>query len=88
MGYRRALPFCQISIFLKVFCFFLQQVNDVASTQFETESVITEALDLMNRLILPSVTLLTVTSYQDDQSAVEDVREKWCSFLGDEVSRK
>ena len=65
-----------------------QHVNEVAAHQFENEDSLTETLDLMERLILPSVTLLSNTCYQDDKGAVEDVREKWCSFLGQEVSGK
>ncbi|KAK6173821.1 hypothetical protein SNE40_017212 [Patella caerulea] len=64
----------------------LQSLNTSATEQFESEEDISEALTLMNSLILPTLPALFTSGYAADVSAAEEMREKWCAFLGEQLS--
>ena len=70
-----------------LFYLFTQHVNEVALAQFENEDNIDDTLESMNTSVLPCLTAMTATPYQDDQSSVEEIREKWCSFLGKDIGK-
>nr|XP_022324465.1 ubiquitin carboxyl-terminal hydrolase 25-like isoform X2 [Crassostrea virginica] len=63
----------------------LLHLNDIATSQFETQDDIRECLKLMNDFVVPCLPLLLTSNYRDDVSAGEEMREKWCSFLGREI---
>ena len=61
----------------------------MACSQFEADDDVTEALGMMSDLVLPCLPLLnSQNSFQDDESAMEEIREKWCAFLGQEIPSK
>ena len=64
-----------------------QRVNDVAARWFEGDERVKDALKLMTGPILSCVSVLSNTSFQEDQCVIEEVREKWCSFLGKELGK-
>lgn len=63
----------------------LLHLNDMATSQFQSKDDIRDSLKLMNDFVVPCLPLLLTSSYQDDISAGEEMREKWCSFLGQEI---
>ncbi|XP_048772789.2 ubiquitin carboxyl-terminal hydrolase 25-like isoform X2 [Ostrea edulis] len=63
----------------------LLHLNDIATSQFETQDDIRDCLKLMNDFVVPCLPLLLSSCYQDDVHAGEEMREKWCSFLGQEI---
>ncbi|KAJ8316491.1 hypothetical protein KUTeg_006505 [Tegillarca granosa] len=65
-----------------------QHINDIATHHFETHDDVTDSLNLMNTYVLPCLTLLLQSDYDDDTSAAEEIREKWCAFLGQEIGDK
>lgn len=60
----------------------------MATSQFQSKDDIRDSLKLMNDFVVPCLPLLLTSSYQDDISAGEEMREKWCSFLGQEICGK
>lgn len=60
-------------------------MNDMLTHQFESLEDITETMGIMNNYIVPCLPCLLQSGYTDDQSAAEEIREKWCSFLGQEI---
>ena len=60
----------------------------MAASQFENNDDITSALHIMNELVLPCLTLLLNSGFRDDVCATEEIREKWCAFLGQEIGGK
>lgn len=73
----------------KVLAFFLRQCllhrNDTITQTFEERSEVTDLLQEMVHQVLPCLQVLQQTGYQDDITATEEIREKWCSFLGQEM---
>ncbi|KAK3107716.1 hypothetical protein FSP39_020622 [Pinctada imbricata] len=73
-------------------CFYRRQcmlhINDMVAHQFENNDDITGALDIMNDMVLPCLTMLLNSGNQDDVCAAEEIREKWCAFLGHEIGEK
>ncbi|XP_052060028.1 ubiquitin carboxyl-terminal hydrolase 25-like isoform X2 [Mytilus californianus] len=63
----------------------LLHMNDMLTHQFESLEDITETMGIMNNYIVPCLPCLLQSGYTDDQSAAEEIREKWCSFLGQEI---
>ncbi|XP_064650656.1 ubiquitin carboxyl-terminal hydrolase 25-like isoform X2 [Lineus longissimus] len=66
----------------------LMHLNDVAASQFENDDDDEEAMRIMDNLVLPCLPALLVSSHQEDVQATEEIRGKWCSFLGQEISDK
>ncbi|XP_013422019.1 ubiquitin carboxyl-terminal hydrolase 25-like isoform X2 [Lingula anatina] len=64
----------------------LLHLNDMALQQFEADEDISGVSIIMNNLVLPCLPSLFHTSYQDDTLAAEELREKWCNILAQEVS--
>ncbi|KAJ8316492.1 hypothetical protein KUTeg_006506 [Tegillarca granosa] len=77
---------------IKLIAFYRRQcmlhINDIATHHFETHDDVTDSLNLMNTYVLPCLTLLLQSDYDDDTSAAEEIREKWCAFLGQEIGDK
>ena len=44
-----------------------------------------DLLHEMTHQVLPCLQVLLQSGYQDDITATEEIREKWCSFLGQEM---
>ncbi|XP_069492513.1 ubiquitin carboxyl-terminal hydrolase 25 isoform X1 [Ambystoma mexicanum] len=64
------------------------KVNDNAASQFETgeDHAVNSGLAIMNECIVPCLPLLLVDEMEDkDIVAVEDMRNRWCSYLGQEM---
>lgn len=64
------------------------KVNDSAAGQFETgeDSAVNSGLAIMNEFIVPCLPLLLVDEMEEkDIVAVEDMRNRWCSYLGQEM---
>ena len=68
-------------------CIIFQHVNEITSQQFEEQTGVEGTLDVMNHKVLPALNALSSTPYQDDTSAVEEIREKWCSFLAKDLGK-
>lgn len=49
------------------------------------EPEVTTGLDIMNELVVPCIPLLLVHDTERDLLAVEDMRNRWCSYLGQEM---
>lgn len=52
------------------------------------EPEVTKGLNIMNELVVPCIPLLLVHDDDRDLMAVEDMRNRWCSYLGQEMECK
>ncbi|KAM8834493.1 ubiquitin carboxyl-terminal hydrolase 25 isoform 2-T2 [Synchiropus picturatus] len=66
----------------------LLKLNEQAATMFECgeEPEVTTGLGIMNELVVPCIPLLLVHDVERDLLAVEDMRNRWCSYLGQEMA--
>ncbi|XP_068079867.2 ubiquitin carboxyl-terminal hydrolase 25 isoform X30 [Danio rerio] len=66
----------------------LLKLNEYAAALFETgeEAKVNTGLSIMNDLVVPCLPLLLVDEMEEkDMVAVEDMRNRWCSYLGQEM---
>ncbi|XP_023817972.1 ubiquitin carboxyl-terminal hydrolase 25 isoform X3 [Oryzias latipes] len=65
----------------------LLKLNEQAASMFETgeEPDVTTGLGVMNELVVPCIPLLLAHDAERDLLAVEDMRNRWCSYLGQEM---
>lgn len=49
------------------------------------EPEVTTGLGIMNELVVPCIPLLLIHDAERDLLAVEDMRNRWCSYLGQEM---
>ncbi|XP_077449005.1 ubiquitin carboxyl-terminal hydrolase 25 [Stigmatopora argus] len=65
----------------------LLKLNEQAAAMFESgeEPGVTTGLGIMNELVVPCIPLLLVHDTDRDLLAVEDMRNRWCSYLGREM---
>nr|XP_020477766.1 ubiquitin carboxyl-terminal hydrolase 25 isoform X3 [Monopterus albus] len=65
----------------------LLKLNEQAAAMFESgeEPEVTTGLGIMNELVVPCIPLLLVHDTEKDLLAVEDMRNRWCSYLGQEM---
>lgn len=49
------------------------------------EPDVSAGLGVMNELVVPCIPLLLVHDAEKDLLAVEDMRNRWCSYLGQEM---
>uniref|UniRef100_A0A3Q2DFX7 Ubiquitin carboxyl-terminal hydrolase 25 n=1 Tax=Cyprinodon variegatus TaxID=28743 RepID=A0A3Q2DFX7_CYPVA len=65
----------------------LLKLNEQAAAMFETgeEPEVTTGLGIMNELVVPCIPLLLAQETEKDLLAVEDMRNRWCSYLGQEM---
>ncbi|XP_035289841.1 ubiquitin carboxyl-terminal hydrolase 25 isoform X4 [Anguilla anguilla] len=66
----------------------LLKLNEHATALFESgeEPEVNSGLNIMNELVVPCIPLLLVDeSEEKDLVAVEDMRNRWCSYLGQEM---
>lgn len=53
------------------------------------EPEVNDGLSIMNELVVPCIPLLLLEEMEEkDMVAVEDMRNRWCSYLGQEMERK
>lgn len=53
------------------------------------EPDVSNGLSIMNELVVPCIPLLLLDEMEEkDMVAVEDMRNRWCSYLGQEMERK
>lgn len=52
------------------------------------EPEVTSGLSIMNELVVPCIPLLLANDNEKDLLAVEDMRNRWCSYLGQEMERE
>uniref|UniRef100_A0A672P7I6 Ubiquitin carboxyl-terminal hydrolase n=1 Tax=Sinocyclocheilus grahami TaxID=75366 RepID=A0A672P7I6_SINGR len=67
-------------------CFY--KLNEHAAVLFETgeETEVNAGLSIMNELVVACIPLLLVDEMEEkDMVAVEDMRNRWCSYLGQEM---
>lgn len=64
-----------------------QKLNHQAAAMFESgeEPDVSQGLDLMKDLVVPCIPLLLAHDADRDLMAVEDMRNRWCSYLGQEM---
>ena len=60
-------------------------MNDMLSHQFENQDDVTETMSIMNNYIVPCLPCILQSGFTDDTVCAEEIREKWCSFLGQEI---
>lgn len=65
----------------------LLKLNEQAAAMFESgeEPEVTTGLGIMNELVVPCIPLLLIHDAERDLLAVEDMRNRWCSYLGQEM---
>ncbi|KAM6970393.1 ubiquitin carboxyl-terminal hydrolase 25 isoform 4-T4 [Aplochiton taeniatus] len=65
----------------------LLKLNEHAAIMFEAgeEPDVSDGLSIMNELVVPCIPLLLVQETEKDLLAVEDMRNRWCSYLGQEM---
>ncbi|XP_077081005.1 ubiquitin carboxyl-terminal hydrolase 25-like isoform X3 [Siphateles boraxobius] len=66
----------------------LLKLNEHAAALFETgeETDVNAGLSIMNELVVACIPLLLVDEMEEkDMVAVEDMRNRWCSYLGQEM---
>lgn len=69
----------------------MKKLNEHAAALFESgdDQEVNNGLIIMNELIVPCLPLLLVDEMEEkDIIAVEDMRNRWCSYLGQEMERK
>lgn len=74
-----------------VYDLFTQKLNEYAAAMFESceEPEVNNGLSIMNELVVPCIPLLLLDEMEEkDVVAVEDMRNRWCSYLGQEMERK
>ncbi|KAL4229366.1 Ubiquitin carboxyl-terminal hydrolase 25 [Mactra antiquata] len=73
----------------KICSFFLRQtllhINDSITQQFEDCTNVTPLLNSMQQHVLPCLQTVVNIGNQDDITAVEEIRDKWCTFLAQEM---
>lgn len=53
------------------------------------EQEVNNGLSIMNELVVPCIPLLLLDEMEEkDMVAVEDMRNRWCSYLGQEMERR
>lgn len=62
-----------------------QHINDTVTQQFEDSSEVSDLFEVMIKNVLPCLQTVVQAGSQEDITAVEEIREKWCSFLGQEI---
>ncbi|KAM4726860.1 ubiquitin carboxyl-terminal hydrolase 25 isoform 3-T3 [Anableps anableps] len=65
----------------------LLKLNEQAAAMFESgeEPEVSTGLGIMNELVVPCIPLLLAHEAEKDLLAVEDMRNRWCSYLGQEM---
>ncbi|XP_027887070.1 ubiquitin carboxyl-terminal hydrolase 25 isoform X6 [Xiphophorus couchianus] len=65
----------------------LLKLNEQAAAMFESgeEREVSTGLGIMNELVVPCIPLLLAQEAEKDLLAVEDMRNRWCSYLGQEM---
>ncbi|XP_027014310.2 ubiquitin carboxyl-terminal hydrolase 25 isoform X3 [Tachysurus fulvidraco] len=65
----------------------LLKLNERAAAMFESgeELEVNNGLSIMNELVVPCIPLLLLDEMEKDMVAVEDMRNRWCSYLGQEM---
>ncbi|KAG7266555.1 hypothetical protein CRUP_017725 [Coryphaenoides rupestris] len=65
----------------------LLKLNEQAAGMFEAaeDPDVTTGLGIMNELVVPCIPLLLAQDAEKDLLAVEDMRNRWCSYLGQEM---
>ena len=66
-----------------------QHLNEQCATQFDSgdQMEALQGLDLMKELVVPYIGLFNLpTASPEDTMAIEEIRGRWCSYLGQEVS--
>lgn len=65
----------------------MQKLNEQAAAMFESgeEAEVNTGLGIMNELVVPCIPLLLIHDTERDLLAVEDMRNRWCSYLGQEM---
>ncbi|KAM4651387.1 ubiquitin carboxyl-terminal hydrolase 28 isoform 1-T1 [Discoglossus pictus] len=66
----------------------LLDLNNLAARLFEThrEEQVSEGISIMNDLIIPCMHLIFNNKISDeDLSAIEEMRSRWCSYLGQDI---
>lgn len=65
----------------------LLKLNEHAAAMFESgeELEVNNGLGIMNDLVVPCIPLLLLDEMEKDMVAVEDMRNRWCSYLGQEM---
>ncbi|XP_034082689.1 ubiquitin carboxyl-terminal hydrolase 25 isoform X1 [Gymnodraco acuticeps] len=63
------------------------KLNEQAAAMFESgeEAEVNTGLGIMNELVVPCIPLLLIHDTERDLLAVEDMRNRWCSYLGQEM---
>lgn len=66
----------------------LLQLSEQCAAQLESGDTaeVEQGLEDMKELVVPCVAMLSTSTTQEDAMVVEDIRRKWCSFLGQDVS--
>ncbi|KAM4014800.1 ubiquitin carboxyl-terminal hydrolase 28 isoform 3-T3 [Anomaloglossus baeobatrachus] len=67
----------------------LMDLNDAAVQLFESrvEERVSEGVGIMNNMLIPSMNLICNDKpSEDDLSAIEEMRSRWCSYLGQDIA--
>ncbi|PIK50357.1 putative ubiquitin carboxyl-terminal hydrolase 25-like [Apostichopus japonicus] len=68
----------------------LLQLSEQCALQLESgeSAEVEQGLEDMKELVVPCLAMLSNSTVTEDGIVVEDIRKKWCSFLGQDVSGK
>ncbi|XP_077985695.1 ubiquitin carboxyl-terminal hydrolase 25-like isoform X3 [Glandiceps talaboti] len=66
----------------------LLQVNDQCAQAFESDEAneADDALRIIEEYVVPCLGVLSTSIYAEDNVAAEDIRDRWYSFLGQEIN--
>lgn len=70
---------------------YIKKLNEQAAELFESgeDREVNNGLTIMNEFIVPFLPLLLIDEMEEkDILAVEDMRNRWCSYLGQEMECK
>ena len=65
---------------------YLQQLNEILAEKFDRGDNIDGLMATSDEILLPCLSQMKNTAFKDDDTAVEEIGNRWCAFLGQDLS--
>ena len=69
-----------------VFLFNFQHLNEILAEKFDQGDDIDGLMATSDDILLPCLSQMKNTAFKDDDTAVEEIGNRWCAFLGQDLS--
>ena len=66
----------------------LQHLNEILAEKFDQGDNIDGLMATSIDILLPCLSQMKNTAFKDDDTAVEEIGNRWCAFLGQDLSSK